>query len=143
MESIIFLGMNPDMWIVLLTILVVFGLMLFTKLPGDYVFMGSMVVFVTTGVLPVDEALSSFSSESVIMTGALFVIIAGLVYSGVLQWIVKYCLGMPKTYGKALLRLMFPVAMLSTVLSNTTVVALFLRAVKMWQEGWASPLQNC
>lgn len=132
MESIIFLGMNPDMWIVLLTILVVFGLMLFTKLPGDYVFMGSMVVFVTTGVLPVDEALSSFSSESVIMTGALFVIIAGLVYSGVLQWIVKYCLGMPKTYGKALLRLMFPVAMLSTVLSNTTVVALFLRAVKMW-----------
>ena len=50
------------MWIVLLTILVVFGLMLFTKLPGDYVFMGSMVVFVTTGVLPVDEALSSFSS---------------------------------------------------------------------------------
>lgn len=76
MESIIFLGMNPDMWIVLLTILVVFGLMLFTKLPGDYVFMGSMVVFVTTGVLPVDEALSSFSSESVIMTGALFVIIA-------------------------------------------------------------------
>lgn len=120
------------MWIVLLTILVVFGLMLFTKLPGDYVFMGSMVVFVTTGVLPVDEALSSFSSESVIMTGALFVIIAGLVYSGVLQWIVKYCLGMPKTYGKALLRLMFPVAMLSTVLSNTTVVALFLRAVKMW-----------
>lgn len=132
MESIIFLGMNPDMWIVLLTILVVFGLMLFTKLSGDYVFMGSMVVFVTTGVLPVDEALSSFSSESVIMTGALFVIIAGLVYSGVLQWIVKYCLGMPKTYGKALLRLMFPVAMLSTVLSNTTVVALFLRAVKMW-----------
>ena len=120
------------MWIVLLTILVVFGLMLFTKLPGDYVFMGSMVVFVTTGVLPVDEALSSFSSESVIMTGALFVIIAGLVYSGVLQWIVKYCLGMPKTYGKALLRLMFPVAMLRTVLSNTTVVALFLRAVKMW-----------
>lgn len=41
MESIIFLGMNPDMWIVLLTILVVFGLMLFTKLPGDYVFMGA------------------------------------------------------------------------------------------------------
>lgn len=35
MESFIFLGMNLNMWIVLLTILVVFGLMLFTKLPGD------------------------------------------------------------------------------------------------------------
>ena len=32
MESFIFLGMNLNMWIVLLTILVVFGLMLFTKL---------------------------------------------------------------------------------------------------------------
>jgi len=29
MESFIFLGMNLNMWIVLLTILVVFGLMLF------------------------------------------------------------------------------------------------------------------
>lgn len=44
MESFIFLGMNLNMWIVLLTILVVFGLMLFTKLPGDYVFMGSLVI---------------------------------------------------------------------------------------------------
>lgn len=81
MESFIFLGMNLNMWLVLLTILVVFGLMLFTKLPGDYVFMGSLVVFAVTGVLPVKDALSSFGSESVVMTGTLFVIIAGLVYS--------------------------------------------------------------
>ena len=119
MESFIFLGMNLNMWIVLLTILVVFGLMLFTKLPGDYVFMGSLVVFAVTGVLPVKDALSSFGSESVVMTGTLFVIIAGLVYSGVLQWIVKYCLGTPKTYSKALIRLMLPVSMMSSVLSNT------------------------
>ena len=132
MESFIFLGMNLNMWIVLLTILVVFGLMLFTKLPGDYVFMGSLVVFAVTGVLPVKDALSSFGSESVVMTGTLFVIIAGLVYSGVLQWIVKYCLGTPKTYSKALLRLMLPVSMMSSMLSNTTVVALFLKAVQMW-----------
>ena len=132
MESFIFLGMNLNMWIVLLTILVVFGLMLFTKLPGDYVFMGSLVVFAVTGVLPVKDALSSFGSESVVMTGTLFVIIAGLVYSGVLQWIVKYCLGTPKTYSKALIRLMLPVSMMSSVLSNTTVVALFLKAVQMW-----------
>ena len=132
MESFIFLGMSLNMWIVLLTILVVFGLMLFTKLPGDYVFMGSLVVFAVTGVLPVKDALSSFGSESVVMTGTLFVIIAGLVYSGVLQWIVKYCLGTPKTYSKALLRLMLPVSMMSSMLSNTTVVALFLKAVQMW-----------
>ncbi len=132
MESFIFLGMNLNMWLVLLTILVVFGLMLFTKLPGDYVFMGSLVVFAVTGVLPVKDALSSFGSESVVMTGTLFVIIAGLVYSGVLQWIVKYCLGTPKTYSKALIRLMLPVSMMSSVLSNTTVVALFLKAVQMW-----------
>ena len=132
MESFIFLGMSLNMWIVLLTILVVFGLMLFTKLPGDYVFMGSLVVFAVTGVLPVKDALSSFGSESVVMTGTLFVIIAGLVYSGVLQWIVKYCLGTPKTYSKALIRLMLPVSMMSSVLSNTTVVALFLKAVQMW-----------
>ena len=55
-----------------------------------------------------------------------------MLYSGVLQWIVKYCLGTPKTYSKALIRLMLPVSMMSSVLSNTTVVALFLKAVQMW-----------
>ena len=48
--------------------------------------------------------------------------------------IVKHLLGQPKTYSKAVIRLMLPVAALSSFLSNTTVVALFVGIVKMWSK---------
>lgn len=64
-----------------------------------------------------------------------FLCAVGVLYlTGVLQWIVKNLLGTPKTYAKAVLRLMLPVAALSSFLSNTTVVALFVNIVKMWSK---------
>ena len=85
-----------------------------------------------TGVLDAKEAFAGFSGTSVITVGVLFVVVAGLTHTGVLQWIVKNLLGIPNTYGKAVTRLMLPVAVLSSFLSNTTVVALFVNVVKMW-----------
>jgi len=64
----------------------------------------------------------------------LFVVVAGLMHTGVLQWIVKHLLGQPKSYSGAVARLMLPVAALSSFLSNTTVVALFVNIVKMWSK---------
>ena len=64
----------------------------------------------------------------------LFVIVAGLTHTGVLYVVVKYLLGQPTCYGKAVTRLMFPVAALSSFLSNTTVVAMFVGIVKMWSK---------
>ncbi|MBR6492795.1 MAG: SLC13 family permease, partial [Paludibacteraceae bacterium] len=66
--------------------------------------------------------------------GVLFVVVAGLTHTGVLQWIVKNLLGHPKSYKGAVVRLMLPVAALSSFLSNTTVVALFVNIVKMWSK---------
>jgi di/tricarboxylate transporter len=60
--------------------------------------------------------------------------VAGLTHTGVLQWIVKHLLGQPSSYSKAVVRLMLPVAALSSFLSNTTVVALFVGIVKMWSK---------
>ena len=57
-----------------------------------------------------------------------------LTHTGVLQWIVKHLLGQPNSYSKAVLRLMLPVAALSSFLSNTTVVTLFVNIVKMWSK---------
>lgn len=62
----------------------------------------------------------------------LFVVIAGLVYTGVIQLIARYLLGSPSSYSKAIVRLMLPVAAMSAFLSNTTVVTLFIKVVKVW-----------
>ena len=85
-------------------------------------------------MLNAKEAFSGFSSTSVVIIGVLFVVVAGLTHTGVLQWIVKHLLGQPESYSKAVIRLMLPVAGLSSFLSNTTVVALFVGIVKMWSK---------
>lgn len=132
MEAILFCGLSVGAWITVAVILIMFGVMIFTKLPADLVFMGGMTALFVSGVLSAKEALAGFSSTSVVTIGVLFVVIAGLVHTGFIQWIVKYVLGVPGSYPKAVVRLMLPVAALSSFLSNTTVVALFLNVVKVW-----------
>ena len=127
-----FLGFGLDAWITIVTVLGMFTILLFTKWRSDLVFLGAIGVLYVTGVLDAKEAFSGFSSSSVITVGVLFVVVAGLTYTGVLQCIVKYLLGSPNSYSKAVTRLMLPVAVLSSFLSNTTVVSLFVNIVKMW-----------
>lgn len=132
MENIVFLGFNLHAWITIVTVLSMFTVLLFTKLRADLVFLAAIAVLFVTGVLDAKEAFSGFSSTSVVVIGVLFVVVAGLTYTGVLQWIVKHLLGQPDSYCKAVVRLMLPVVALSSFLSNTTVVTLFVNIVKMW-----------
>ena len=127
-----FLGFTIDAWITIATVLTMFSVLLFTKWRADLVFLGAIGVRYVTGVLDAKEAFSGFSGTSVVTVGVLFVVVAGLTHTGVLQWIVKHLLGTPDSYSKAVSRLMLPVAVLSSFLSNTTVVTLFVGIVKMW-----------
>ena len=134
METELFLGFNLHAWITIVTVLGMFATLLLTKLRADMVFLAAVGVLYVTGVLDAKEAFSGFSSTSVVVIGVLFVVVAGLTHTGVLQWIVRHLLGQPRSYGKAVVRLMLPVAALSSFLSNTTVVAMFVGIVKMWSK---------
>ena len=129
-----FLGFGIDAWITIITVLGMFTVLLFTKLRADLVFLGAIGILFVTGVLDAKDAFSGFSSGSVVVIGVLFVVVAGLTHTGVLQWIVKHLLGQPTGYSRAVVRLMLPVAALSSFLSNTTVVALFVGIVRMWSK---------
>lgn len=132
MGTILFLGLSLGAWLTIALVIVMFAMMLWTKIPAEFVFLGGMGFLYVTGILKVDEALAGFSSTSVATVGVLFVVIAGLVHSGVIHWLVKNLLGTPNSYTAAILRMMIPVAAMSSVLSNTTVVALFIKVVKVW-----------
>jgi len=133
-DTILFWGFSLDAWITIATVLGMFSILLFTKWRSDIVFLGAIGVLFVTGVLDAKEAFSGFSSTSVVTVGVLFVVVAGLMHTGVLQCIVRYLLGSPDSYTKAVTRLMLPVAALSSFLSNTTVVALFVNIVKIWSK---------
>ena len=134
MDTFVFLGFDLNAWITIITVLGMFTVLLFTKWRSDVVFLSAIGVLYVTGVLDAKEAFSGFSSSSVVTVGVLFVVVAGLTHTGVLHYIVKYLLGTPDNYSKAVTRLMIPVAVLSSFLSNTTVVALFVNIVKMWSK---------
>lgn len=126
------LGLSFAAWFVVFVVVLVFVLQICTKLPSDFVFLGGMGLLLVSGVIPVNSVLGGFSSTTVVLIGALFVVICGLVQTGFMQWVVQYCLGSPKTYNKAIIRLMLPVAALSSFLNNTAVVALFTSVVRLW-----------
>lgn len=132
MGGIIFLNLSLYAWITIITVLAMFAVLLFTKTPAEMAFLGAIAILFVTGTLSEKETCSGFSNSSVVVIGALFIIVGGLVHTGVLQWITKHLLGTPGSYHKAIVRLMLPVAILSSFLNNTTVVALFVNVVKMW-----------
>lgn len=134
MEQILFAGLSGYAWVAVLTMLGVFAVLIATKLPADFVFLGALAILLLTGTLDMQEALSGFSSSSVITVGFMFVLVAGLTETGVLHWITRKCLGTPKSYTGALLRLMAPVSAASAFLSNTTVVSMFLQIVLIWSK---------
>ena len=129
-----FLGFNLYAWITIVTVLAMFTVLIFTKIRADVVFLAAIGILLAAGVVDEKEAFSGFSSSSTVIVGVLFIVLAGLMHTGVLNWIVKHLLGQPKKYSGAIVRMMFPVAALSSFLSNTTVVALFVGIVKMWSK---------
>ena len=126
------LGPDWHAWLTILLIITMFATLLKTNIPTDIVFFGGMAILLVSGTLTQKQTLASFSSESVFTVGVLYIVVAGLVYSGAVQWIVDHLLGTPKGYRKAIVKIMVPVAALSAFLSNSTVVAMFINVVKLW-----------
>ena len=82
--------LGVDAWITIGTVAGMFSALLLTKLRPDAVFLAAIGVLFATGVLDAKEACSGFSSTSVVVIGVLFVVVAGLTHTGVLQWIVRH-----------------------------------------------------
>ena len=128
------LGLSGNAWFTIAVVLALFAAMIFSKLRTDIIFLAAMSILFVSGVVDVKGAFGGFSSPSVLVIGVLYAVIAGLNHTGVLNWIVKHLMGSPKTLTGAITRVMLPVAFLSSLLTNTTVVALFINIVKIWSK---------
>ena len=125
-------GLSIDAWITIVTVMAVIVVMLLTKVRTDAVMLIAIGVLFATGVLDAKETCAGFSAGTVVVTGVLGVVMAGLRYTGVLQWVMKHVFGLPKRYPTALVRMMMPVAGLSAFLSNTMLTILFGNVLKRW-----------
>ncbi len=131
-NTLLFSDLTWHAWLTLGTIAVTFSVLVATRLPADFVFLGALGVLLLTGVLTTTDALSGFSSQGLITVGILYIVVAGLQETGGLSWISHHVLGRPKGLRRAQLRLMAPVTALSAFLNNTPVVAMFIPVVIEW-----------
>jgi len=131
-NDIILWGFGIDAWITIATVVGVITVMLLTKVRADAVVLIAIGVLFATGVLDAKETCSGFSAGTVVVTGVLTVVMAGLRYTGVLQWMMRHLFGLPERYSVALLRMMVPAAALSAFVSNTMLTMLFSNVLKRW-----------
>lgn len=127
-------GLSGNAWFSIAVAVSVFATLFFSKLRADVVFLASMSALFVSGVLDIKGAFGGLISPSVLVIAAIYAVIAGLNHTGVLNWIVKHMMGAPKTLTGAIIHTMLPVALLSSILTNTTVVALFIDVVKIWSK---------
>ncbi len=132
METIIFLGLSLQAWITIATIIGVFVVLLRTHIPAEVVFLGALTILLVTGIVTEEEGMAGFGSEPVVVHAAFFVIIAGLMQSGVLYWLTQHLLGDQPSYRRAIIKLMMPVSVLAALLNSVNVVAMFIDTVKIW-----------
>jgi di/tricarboxylate transporter len=131
--------MEIDSLLTLATIVVCFSMLIITRLAADGILLSGVVFLMLFGVLSVDDALAGFANEGVATVAILYVVAYALSATGVVSWMSQSLLGRPKTIRSAQLRLMLPVALFSSVLNNTPVVAMMVPAVSDWARRMKMP----
>lgn len=134
MHDIIIYGLGLDAWITVFTLIGVFATLLLTNTKAHVAFFCAIAVLSVSGVLTIEEAFAGFDTASIITVALLFLVIAGLRYTGALEWMVSHLMGQPRNYVFAIIRLMLPVGILSSFMSNTGTTALFQDVIKKWAQ---------
>ncbi len=129
--------------LVLAVLALVFALLASNRVSPDIAMLGGLTLLMTLplpasdggwriGVLNVEDALRGLSNPGMVTVGALFVVVAGVRETGVIDLVARGALGRPKHLRGAMLRIVAPVVAMSAFLNNTPVVAMLIPAVRDW-----------
>ena len=129
--------MNWEAWVAL----VVVGLILYALARNlaspDIVLMGAATVLMTLSLASdrfpsPREIAAGFGNEGLLTVAVLFVVAAGLTETGAMTLVTERLLGRPQSVRSAQIRMMLPVTVISAVLNNTPVVAMFIPVINDW-----------
>jgi di/tricarboxylate transporter len=95
-------------------------------------FLLAVLIFLITGILTSEEVLSGFSNQSIISILMLILITTGIRKNFQIEYLFDAIFKKAKTYRGFLFRMMSQVALLSTTINNTPVVALMTPYVVEW-----------
>jgi di/tricarboxylate transporter len=123
---------NLQPWFVISVVAVLFFLIYKEYLKASVSFLLAVLLFLITGILNSAEVLSGFSNESIISILMLILITTGIRKNFQIENLFDMIFRKAKTYRGFLLRMMSQVALLSSFINNTPVVALMTPYVVEW-----------
>ena len=131
--------MSWEGWVTLTLVLCIVGGLARSVASTDALLLGGLVVLAVLHPLSdrfpdPKELASGFGNEALVLVAVMYVMVAGVVYSGGTQQLSTRLLGAPRSRLAGQLRLLLPVAALSGFVNNTPVVAVFLPVVKSWTQ---------
>ncbi len=122
--------MTLEAWITLSILIVMFVLLIKTKLPAWIIFLGALTTAITLRLAPEEELLKGFSNSGVLTVGALFMVAAGMYSTGAISLIADKLIGFPRSLTQAQLRILPPIAIGSAFLNNTPLVAMMIPVIR-------------
>ena len=123
--------MSIDAWLTVIILISVF-LLLMKGYAADLTLFLAVLVLMLLGILEPGEAVSGFSNTGMLTIAMLFIVASAMTRTGGLIPLVDKLFGRPKNSTNAQFRVMLPVAMFSSVLNNTAVVAMMIPYVQQW-----------
>ena len=124
--------MTIDAWLTLLTIVACFIGLMSSRFQPELILIAGVVFLLMLDVIAVPQVLAGFANEGMATVAVLYIVAAGLTHSGAVSWLSQTLLGKPQTTTVAQYRVMLPVALMSSVLNNTPVVAMLIPAISDW-----------
>ena len=124
--------MELQAWLVVAVVVLAFLMLVVSCLSAHVVLLSALVVLIISSLVSPEAALAGFGSSGLWTIAALYVVVAGVRQTGVLDWLGPFVTGGPAREWIGRLRIMLPTAGASAFLNNTPVVALFIPMVSDW-----------
>lgn len=126
----------------LVALLVMAGILLvllLTRLSPAMAFAGGLSLLVLLQVAPSSVAFSGFANPALVTIAALLIVAEGLRQTGAIELLSLRVFGAPRTAAAARWRILPLAAVLSSIMNNTPVVAVFVPMITGWARRFRYP----
>ena len=134
--------MTLDAYLTLALLMVLFTLLIKTKIPAPAIFIGALTVALTLKLAPMPELLKGFSNPGMLTVAVLFMVAAGMYATGAITMIMDKLIGLPRTIIGAQVKIMPPIAIGSAFLNNTPLVAMMIPVIRDLSRAGRLPAQQ-
>ncbi|AKG73602.1 SLC13 family permease [Salinicoccus halodurans] len=124
--------MTAEMIFVAAMIVIMLLLLLFEVMRADFTVFSFLVIFLLTGVISTEQALSGFSNVGMLTVLLLFIVAGAIQKHGIIENFVNKILRDSKSPRKSMFKLLAPVAFASGFLNNTPIVVTLTPIIKNW-----------